>query len=93
MGLGCCLNVVWCALGGLGWFGVFWSGLGCFHGPEKHCCNLPKFQTQTPSLRKFHQKGANGIANSENLDQTANRSSLIWVCTVCPDLSVLKLIG
>ena len=20
--------------GGLGWFGVFWGGLGCFHGPE-----------------------------------------------------------
>ena len=19
---------------GLGWFGVFWGGLGCFHGPD-----------------------------------------------------------
>ena len=25
--------MVWCVLGGLGWFGVFWVGLGCFHGP------------------------------------------------------------
>ena len=22
--------------GGLGWFGVFWGGLGCFHGPVYH---------------------------------------------------------
>ena len=22
--------------GGLGWFGVFWGGLGCFYGPLKN---------------------------------------------------------
>ena len=33
----------------------------------------------------FCQKHANGIANSE-----FSRSSLIWVCTVCPDLYVRK---
>ena len=35
---------------------------------------------------------ADGIANSEGPDQTAPlgaRSSLIWVCSVCPDMSVL----
>ena len=37
------------------------------------------------------------MANSEDPDQTAplgadcsSRSSLVWVCTVCPDLSVRK---
>ena len=43
------------------------------------CCYLTKIQTKTPTkiqtktpnLREFHQKGANGIANSEDLDQTA----------------------
>ena len=38
----------------------------------------------------MHPKDAAGIANSVDLDQTA-WSSLIWVCTVCPDLSVIKL--
>ena len=45
----------------------------------------------------MHPKNAAGIANSVDADQTAplgafSRSSLIWVCTVCPDLSVRKLI-
>ena len=36
----------------------------------------------------MHPKDAEGIANSVDPDQTA---PLIWVCTVCPDLSVRKL--
>ena len=36
----------------------------------------------------MHPKDAAGTANSVDPDQ---RSSLIWVCTVCPDLSVRKL--
>ena len=55
---------------------------------RKLCCNLPKIQTKRPNLRVFHQKDANGIANSEDPDQTA---PLIWVCTVCPYPSVRKL--
>ena len=46
----------------------------------------------------FCQNDANGIANSEDPDQTAPIGSLtaligslIWVCTVCSDLSVRKL--
>ena len=35
----------------------------------------------------FCQNDANGIANSEDPDQTAP----IWVCTVCPDQSVREL--
>ena len=42
----------------------------------------------------FFQKNANGIAYSEDPDQTApsgaRRSSLIWVFTVCPNVSVPK---
>ena len=50
----------------------------------------------------MHPKDAEGIANSVDPDQTAplgavqssdcsSRSSPIWVCTVCPGLSVRKL--
>ena len=35
------------------------------------CCNLPKIQTKRPNLRVFYQSDANGIANSEDPDQTA----------------------
>ena len=41
-----------------------------FKTPE-NCCNLPKIQTKRPTLRVFHQKDADGIANSEDPDQTA----------------------
>ena len=57
-----------------------------FWMPEKRCCTVPKIQTKGPNLRVFCQKVANGIANSENPEQTDPRSSLIWVCIVCPDL-------
>ena len=40
--------------------------------------------------KKTKDEGANGRANSADPDQTQSRSSLIWVCTVCPDLSVPK---
>ena len=42
----------------------------------------------------MHPKDAEGIVNSVDPDQTAplgNRSSLIWVWTICLDLSVRKL--
>ena len=34
------------------------------------CCNL-SFQTKRPNLSVFRKKDANGIANSEDPDQTA----------------------
>ena len=42
-----------------------------FRMPEKLCRNLPKIQEKRPNLRVFCQKDENGIANSENPDQTA----------------------
>ena len=42
-----------------------------FSDARKLCCNLPKIETKRPNLRVFHQKDANGIANSEDPDQTA----------------------
>ena len=42
-----------------------------FSDARKLCCNLPKIQTKKPYLRVFRQKGANGIANSVDPDQTA----------------------
>ena len=42
-----------------------------FSDARKHCCNLPKIQTKRPNLRVFCQNDANGIANSEDPDQTA----------------------
>ena len=35
------------------------------------CCNSRKIQTKRPNLKEFCQKHANGIANSEDPDQTA----------------------
>ena len=62
----------------------FWDAI-------KFCCYLPKIQTKRLNLSVFRHKDANGKANSEDPDQTAPRSSLIWVCTVCQDQSVRKL--
>ena len=42
-----------------------------FSDARKLCCNLPKIQTKRPNLRVFLQKDANGVANSEDPDQTA----------------------
>ena len=42
-----------------------------FLDPRKLCCKLPKIQEKRPKLRVFHQKDADGIANSEDPDQTA----------------------
>ena len=42
-----------------------------FSEARKLCCNLPKIQEKRPNLRVFHQKDANGIANSEDPAQTA----------------------
>ena len=44
-----------------------------FSVARKLCCNLPKIQTwvKPSNLRVFHRKDANGIANSEDPDQTA----------------------
>ena len=39
--------------------------------------------------RVIHPKDTDGITNSVDPDQTWN--SLIWIFTVCPDLSVSKL--
>ena len=41
-----------------------------FSDDRKLCCNLPKIQTKRLNLRVF-QNDANGIANSEDPDQTA----------------------
>ena len=43
-----------------------------FSDARKLCFNLPKFQEKRPNLWVFHQKDANGMANSEDPDQTAH---------------------
>ena len=47
-----------------------------FSDARNLCCNLPKIQTKSPNLRVFRQKDAEGIANSEDLDQTAPRGAV-----------------
>ena len=42
-----------------------------FSDAKKLNCNLPKIQTKRPNLRVFCQNDANGIANSDDPDQTA----------------------
>ena len=42
-----------------------------FSDARKLRCNLPKIQTKRPNLSVFHKKDSNGIANSEDPDQSA----------------------
>ena len=42
-----------------------------FSDARKFSCNQSKIQTKRPNLRVFCQKDTNGIANSEDPDQTA----------------------
>ena len=42
-----------------------------FSDARKLCCNDPKIQEKRPNLWVFLQNDANGIANSEDPDQTA----------------------
>ena len=58
-------------------------------GHQKIFGNRPKICTRWLYHRVMRPKGADGMANSVDPDQTA--PSLIWVYTVCPDLSVRKL--
>ena len=41
-----------------------------FSDARKLCCNQPKIQTKRPDLRVIPQKDANGIANSEDPEQS-----------------------
>ena len=41
-----------------------------FSDTRKNCCNSPQIQLKRPNLKVFCQKHANGIANSEDPDQT-----------------------
>ena len=47
-----------------------------FSEARKLCCNLPKIQTKRLNLRVFSPKHANGIANSEDPDQTAPQGAV-----------------
>ena len=42
-----------------------------FQTPENFAVIYLKFKQKCPNLRVFHQKDVNGIANSEDPDQTA----------------------
>ena len=48
-----------------------WCVSSSIFGCQKGFCNLPKIQIKRPNLGVFRQKDANGIANSEDPDQTA----------------------
>ena len=47
-----------------------------FSDARKLCCNLPKIQEKRPNLKVFCLKDANGIANSEDPDETAPRGAV-----------------
>ena len=42
-----------------------------FSDTRKLCCKIPIIQEKMPNLWVFRQKDANGMANSEDPDQTA----------------------
>ena len=47
-----------------------------FPDARKLCCYLPKIQTKKPNLTVFHQKDANGIANSVYPHKTAPKGAV-----------------
>ena len=51
--------------------GLYYLKVPKFSDTRKCCCNIPKTQIMRPNLRGFCQKDANGLANSEDPDQTA----------------------
>ena len=51
---------------------------------RKLCCNLSEIQTKRPKFRIFCQKDANGIANSEDPDQTAPLGRHCLPRPICP---------
>ena len=55
---------------------------------QKICCNHSKILTMWLYYRVMSPNDADGMANSVVPDQTA---PLIWVCTVCPGISIRKL--
>ena len=57
--------------------------------PKKICSNHSKIWTMWLYNRVMSPNDADGMANSVDPDQTAPR--LIWICTVCPGISVRKL--
>ena len=87
----------------LKWFDQFWRKyVTCWKNSFVQYCKFPKY-SDTQNICCNHSKiwtmwlyhrvrspnDADGMADSVDPDQT--RSSLIWVCTVCPGISVRKL--
>ena len=56
-----------------------------FRTPEKVFCNYPRIRIESFYYIVIGPNSADRIANSVDPDQTA---PLIWVYSVCPDLSV-----
>ena len=52
------------------------------------CSGYPKILLKWIFCRVIRLNDPDGMANSVDPDQTAPRSSLVWVNTVCLDLSV-----
>ena len=61
-----------CSLTALAFLIVTYRKVPKFSDARKLCCNQPKIQTKRPNCRIFCQKDANGIANSEDPDQTGS---------------------
>ena len=57
-------------------FLIYRSKVPKYLDARKLCCILSKIQTKRPDLRVFCQKDTNGIANSEDPDQTAPQGAV-----------------
>ena len=67
-----------------------------FSDPRNLCCNLLKIQTKRPKLWVYYQNDANGIANSEDPDQTAplgSRSALFAKTYLSENLGSLRYVA
>ena len=64
-----------------------------FSDARKLCCNLPKIQTNRPNLRVFRQKDVDGIANSEDPDQTASLGAVLSGSALFPPTYMSENLG
>ena len=62
-----------------------------FLDAQNVCCNHPKIQTMRPFHEEICPKGADGMANSVDPDQTAPLGLHCSPTTVCPKIWIITV--
>ena len=71
----------------------FYRKVPKFSDTRKLCCNLLKAKTKRPNLRVFCQRDANGIAKSEDPDQTAPLGAVCSGSALFAEINLAENLG